>query len=149
MTMMTETVQDDHAKMTFQESGEDRQGLGATPEVSGQLDFICHDLRHPLTAILAYSEFLAEDDLDRSQREDFHHEIRLAVDQMNDLISLLLVVSRDSETFRSKWADIASTIKRAIRIAAVGPEFRGIVIRYDHLARISHEEIEKGCLFLA
>ena len=81
----------------FQESGEDRQGLGATPEVGRQLDFICHDLRHPLTAILAYSEFLAEHDLDTSQRRDFHQEIRLAVNQMNDLISLLLESSRDSE----------------------------------------------------
>jgi signal transduction histidine kinase len=130
--MMTETVQDNHSKTSFQESGEDRQSLGATPEVGRLLGFICHDLRHPLTAILAYSEFLAEDDLDRSQRKDFHQEIRLAVDQMNDLISLLLVFSRDSGTFRSEWADIADTIERAIRVVAVRPEFRGIVIRYDH-----------------
>ena len=36
------------------------------------------------------------------------------------------------KTFRTDLADITDTIGRAIRVAAVRPEFRGIVIRYDH-----------------
>ena len=132
MTTKTETVQDNHSKMSFQDCGRARPGSGATPDVGRLLGFICHDLRHPLTAVLAYSEFLAEDDLDSFQRKGFQKEIRLAINQMNDLISLLLEFSKDPETFRPEVADIADTIKRAIRVAAVRPEFRGIVIRYDH-----------------
>lgn len=132
MTMKMETVEENNAKMSSQGSGRDHPGLGATPDVGRLADFICHDLRHPLTAILAYSEFLAEDDLDRLQRKDFHQEIRLAVSLMNDLISLLLEFPKDLETFRPEAADIVDIVKRAIRVVAVRPEFRGISIRYDH-----------------
>ena len=132
MIVKTETFEGNNSAMSFEDSGRDNPGLGATPDVGRLVGFICHDLRHPLTAILAYSEFLAEDDLDRSQRKDFHQEIGLAVCRMNDLISLLMEFSKDPETFRPEVADIADTIRRAIRVIAVRPEFRGIAIRYDH-----------------
>ncbi|MGA2076102.1 MAG: HAMP domain-containing sensor histidine kinase, partial [Terriglobia bacterium] len=132
MTMTMETVEDNNSKLSIQEGGRDHPGLGATPDVGRFAAYICHDLRHPLTAILAYSEFLEEDDLDRLQREDYHREIRLAVNQINDLISLLLEFSRDPATLRPKVADIPDILKRAIRVAAVRPEFRRIVIRYEH-----------------
>src|SRR5205809_392336 len=45
---------------------------------------ISHDLRHPLTAILAYAEFLSEGNLSDAQRHDFYEEIRIAVNRMTD-----------------------------------------------------------------
>lgn len=93
--------------------------------------FICHDLRHPLTAILAYSELLAEENLNRSQRKDFYNEIRLAVCRMNDLISLLSGFSKSPATPQSELVDIVDTVKRAIRTVAVKTEFRRIDI-HDH-----------------
>ena len=132
MTMKMETVEENDTKMSSQGSGRWHAGLGAAPDVGRLADFICHDLRHPLTAILAYSEFLAEDDLDMLQRKDFHQEIRLAVSMMNDLISLLQEFPKDLGTFRPEAADIVDIVKRAIRVVAVRPEFRGIAIRYDH-----------------
>src|SRR5579863_4747466 len=127
-----ETVENSNSKLRIQEVGRDQPGLGATPEVGRPAGYIYHDLRHPLTAILAYSELLEEDNLNRLQREDFHREIRLAVNRMNDLISLLLESSRGPATLRPEVADIPDTLKRAIRVAAVRPEFRRIVIRYHH-----------------
>jgi len=94
--------------------------------------FICHDLRHPLTAILAYSELLAKDDLATSDREDFHQEIRLAVSRMNDLLSLLVEFSKGAEILRRQRADIASIVTRGIQVVAVRPEFRLIAICYEH-----------------
>ena len=132
MTITMETVENSNSKLRIQEVGRDQPGLGATPEVGRLAGYIYHDLRHPLTAILAYSELLEEDNLNRLQREDFHREIRLAVNRMNDLISLLLESSRGPATLRPEVADIPDTLKRAIRVAAVRPEFRRIVIRYDH-----------------
>ncbi|PYQ93476.1 MAG: two-component sensor histidine kinase, partial [Acidobacteria bacterium] len=51
---------------------------------------ISHDMRHPLTAILAYAEFLAERDLTDVQRNDFFQEIRIAVNRLMDEINSLL-----------------------------------------------------------
>lgn len=132
MTMTLETVKGNNSKLSIQEGGRGHPGIGANPEIGRFAAYICHDLRHPLTAILAYSELLEEDDLDRLEREDYHREIRLAVCRMNDLISLFLESSRGPETLRPEVAEIPDTLKRAIRIAAVRPEFRRIVIRYDH-----------------
>jgi signal transduction histidine kinase len=132
VTITMETVENNNSKLSIQEVGQDQPGLGATPKVGYLAGCIYHDLRHPLTAILAYSELLEEDNLNRLQREDYHREIRLAVNRMNDLISLLLESSRGPATLRLEVADIPDTLKRAIRVAAVRPEFRRIVIRYDH-----------------
>ena len=131
MTTM-ETVEDADSRLGIQEGGRHHPGVGATQALAPLADYIFHDLRHPLTAILAYSELLEEDDLNRLQREDYHRGIRLAVNRMNDLISLLLESSRGSATLRPEVADIPDTLKRAIRVAAVRPEFRRIVIRYHH-----------------
>jgi signal transduction histidine kinase len=103
------------------------------PAVADSLaGFIYHDLRLPLTAILAYSELMAEDDLDRLQRKDFHKEIRLAICRMNDLISLLLESSRGPEALRPEPNDIREIVGRAIHVIAVRPEFSRIVITYEH-----------------
>jgi signal transduction histidine kinase len=132
MTITMDTVADNDSKLNVQESGRYHPGLGTTQALGPLADHIYHDLRHPLTAILAYSELLEEDDMNRLQREDCHREIRLAVNRMNDLISLLLESSRGPAALRPEVADIPDTLKRAIRVAAVRPEFRRIVIRYDH-----------------
>lgn len=94
--------------------------------------FICHDLRVPLSAILAYSELMAGDNLDTFQRKDFHKEIRSAVCRMNDLISLLLEFSRPPDALRAEPSDIRKTIQCAIRAVAVRPEFSRIVTSYEH-----------------
>jgi signal transduction histidine kinase len=107
--------------------------------------FVYHDLRHPLTAILAYSEFLARDNLDRSAREDFHWEIRMAVSRMNDLISSLLEFSKGSEVRCPPLAHVVSTVERAIRIVTVRPEFRWIAVHYEH-AGVTEGRFDSGGL---
>ena len=129
MAINLETIQGNNRRDRF---SYERARQGPASGKGGLASFIYHDLRHPLTAILAYSELLAEYDLDRLQREDFYQEIRRAVTRMNDLISLLLEFSKNPTTFRSEIADIAGTVKRAIQVVAVRPEFRRITIRYEH-----------------
>ncbi|HEX5410678.1 MAG TPA: HAMP domain-containing sensor histidine kinase [Terriglobia bacterium] len=104
----------------------------ALPLAGSPAEFIYHDLRVPLSAILAYSELMAEDDLDTLQRKDFHQEIRSAIDRMNDLISLLMEFSRDASALREEPNGIREIIPRAIRAVAVRPEFSRIVISYKH-----------------
>lgn len=91
---------------------------------------ISHDLRHPLTTILAYAEFLADSNLDEKQRRDLYQEIRLAVDQMTDLIASLLEFSRTRQPLQLVRGNIAEPVERAIRTARARPEFWQIAINF-------------------
>jgi signal transduction histidine kinase len=89
---------------------------------------ISHDLRHPLAAIVANAEFLCESRLDAHQREDLYREIRVAVNQMTDLIDSLLEFSRTRESLRPTYGRLEETIERAIRAVRAHPEFHGVNI---------------------
>lgn len=93
---------------------------------------ISHDLRLPLTSILAYAGLLAASGLDEMQRRDLYQEISLAVDRMTDMISLLLEFSRGSEGLQPVLGNIAETVESAIRTVTVRPEFRRLRVRYLH-----------------
>src|SRR5436309_15071841 len=83
---------------------------------------ISHDLRHPLTAILAYAEFLSEGNLSKVQRHDFCEEIRLAVNRMTDEISSLLGFSKQREAVRLVHGSVDEVIERGIQTGKVRPE---------------------------
>src|SRR5207253_5213251 len=55
---------------------------------------ISHDLRHPLTAIVANAEFLCDPKLGVSQRGELYREICSAFDQLTDLVDSLLQISQ-------------------------------------------------------
>ena len=93
---------------------------------------ISHDLRHPLTAILAYAEFLSEGNLSKVQRHDFYEEIRLAVNRMTDEISSLLGFSKQREALRLVHGSVDEVIERAIQTVKVLPEFESVVMTYSH-----------------
>ena len=93
---------------------------------------ICHDLRLPLTAVLANAEFLTKPKLTESERDEFYCEIRAAIDFMSEMISSLLVGSTEIETVWPMERDIVETVERAIRITRVRREFREIAINHRH-----------------
>ena len=92
---------------------------------------ISHDLRHPLTAVVANSEFLCEEQPTAEQRQGFYQEIRAAVDQMNDLVESLLEFSRGRESPRTAAVNLDELIERVARSVASRAEFQGIEIRVD------------------
>ena len=98
---------------------------------------ISHDLRHPLTAILAYAEFLSEGSLSEPQRKDFFQEIRIAVNRMTDEISSLLGFSKQREAIRPVHASIDEIINRSIQNVKVLPEFESIQITFLQRAECS------------
>ena len=90
---------------------------------------ISHDLRHSLAAVMANAEFLCESNLTPSQREDLYAEIRIAVNQMTDLIESLLEFSRTRESLRPSYGDVRSAVDRAVQGVKAHPEFQRIRIR--------------------
>ena len=106
--------------------------LESLSAVSRMVALVSHDLRHPLTAILANAEFLTQPDISEMERNELYHEIRCAVDRMNELVSSLLECSRGRDTLRPGARNIVDTVERAIRMTSVKQEFRRITIKHHH-----------------
>jgi signal transduction histidine kinase len=117
------TFQSGHAGIPIRE---------ALSELSRSVALISHDLRLPLSAILANAEFLAQSKLSEIERSEIYDEIRSAVDRMNEMISVLLECSKDTNTLRPSARCIVETVERAIRMTMVRPEFRRITITHRH-----------------
>lgn len=89
---------------------------------------ISHDLRHPLTAVMANSEFLSESNLSSQDREHLYQEIRAAVGQMTDLVDSLLEFSRGRESLHPVTARLDHTIEAAVHAVSNRPEFHELRI---------------------
>ena len=96
---------------------------------------ISHDLRQPLTAILANAEFLAGPDLSEMDRIEFLREIRGGVDRIDALLCSLLKSSKGSDALTLAARNIVHTVECAIRMITVRREFRGINITHSHKGR--------------
>jgi signal transduction histidine kinase len=89
---------------------------------------ISHDLRHSLAAIVANAEFLCESRLSGDQREELYHEVRIAVNQMTDLIDSLLEFSRTRESLRPSFGRVQDTVERVVQAVRAHPEFHRVHI---------------------
>jgi signal transduction histidine kinase len=108
---------------------------------------ISHDLRHPLTAVLANAEFLAEPDLSPRQREELYLEIRVAVHRLTDLVDSLLELSRPAESLNLSETVVEHSVSRAIELIHAHPEFNkvsvGIVSTGVHFAMCDPRKMER------
>jgi len=111
------------------------QILEPVPFVSRMVAHICHDLRLPLSAILANAEFLTKSTISETERSEIYQEIRGAIDGMNELISTLMERSRDGNTFSPGVRNILDTVRRAIRFTCMNRDFRRINITHHHDGR--------------
>jgi signal transduction histidine kinase len=89
---------------------------------------ISHDLRHSLAAIVANAEFLCESRLSSDQREELYQEVRVAVNQMTDLIDSLLEFSRTRESLRPSYGNVKGSVERVVVAIRSHPEFHPIRI---------------------
>ena len=108
---------------------------------------ISHDLRHPLTAVLANAEFLAEPHLSARQREELYLEIRVAVHRLTDLIDSLLELSRPAEALNLTETAVEHSASRAIELIHAHPEFHkvrvGITSSGVHYAMCDPRKMER------
>jgi signal transduction histidine kinase len=108
---------------------------------------ISHDLRHPLTAVLANAEFLAEPDLPVKQREELYLEIRVAVHRLTDLIDSLLELSRPAEALSLTETAVEHSANRAIELIRAHPEFQKVSVKITssgvHFAMCDGRKMER------
>jgi signal transduction histidine kinase len=110
----------------------ERSSLETLCAVSRIVAHISHDLRLPLTAILANAEFLSDPDISEIQRNEFYQEIRWGIERMNEMVSSLVELSKGGDTLRPAAQSIVDTVERAMRMIAAKREFRGIRIKHHH-----------------
>jgi signal transduction histidine kinase len=89
---------------------------------------VSHDLRHSLAAIVANAEFLCESRLSSEQREELYQEVRIAVNQMTDLIDSLLEFSRTRESMRPTFGSVKNTVEHVVMAIRSHPDFHHIKI---------------------
>ena len=89
---------------------------------------ISHDLRHSLAAIVANAEFLCESRLSPDQREELYQEVRVAVNQMTDLIDSLLEFSRTRESLRPSYGSVKDSVERVVLAIRSHPQFHQVRI---------------------
>jgi signal transduction histidine kinase len=108
---------------------------------------ISHDLRHPLTAVLANAEFLADADLSPLQREELYLEIRVAVNRLTDLVDSLLELSRPAESLSVMETPVERTISRAIELVRSHRQFQRVTVAIDssglHSAQFDPRKMER------
>ena len=92
---------------------------------------ISHDLRHSLAAIVANAEFLCESRLSSDQREELYQEVRVAVNQMTDLIDSLLEFSRTRESLRRTYGNVKDSVERVVQAIGTHPEFHPLRITFS------------------
>ncbi len=98
---------------------------------------ISHDLRHSLAAIVANAEFLCESHLNSAQREELYQEVRVAVDQMTELIESLLEFSRTRDSLRLSYGDLKATAEWAIHAVRAHPAFQKVRITVNAIGNCS------------
>jgi signal transduction histidine kinase len=89
---------------------------------------ISHDLRHSLATVVANAEFLAESRLDAHQREELYREVRLAVDQMTEMLESFLEFSRTRETLRPTYGNLQDALDGALQNVRANPEFSRVAL---------------------
>jgi signal transduction histidine kinase len=85
---------------------------------------ISHDLRHYLAAVVANAEFLYEAEKLKLNRDEIYEEIKMASDQMTDLLDSFRELARADGTISPVSASIDKTIRFAVEAVLARAELR-------------------------
>src|ERR1700756_414342 len=89
---------------------------------------ISHDLRHYLAAVVANAEFLYEAEDLKLDKNEIYQEIKMASNQMTDLIDSLRELSYQRSTISPEPTRLDQIIRHAIEAVRVRSEFRNHAI---------------------
>ena len=89
---------------------------------------ISHDLRHSLAAVVANAEFLYEADKLKLDRDEIYEEIKIASEQMTELLDSLRELSREHRTLSLVTAPLESAVRHSADAVLARPEFHNRLI---------------------
>ena len=134
-------------RASLQRTQQELLGAERLATIGRMASSISHDLRHPLTAVVANAEFLCDANLEPAQREELYREIRSAVDQLTDLVDSLLEFSQARESLRRVFGSVEEAVDRAIHTVRARPEFQTVNISVCREGRcetwFDHKKVER------
>jgi signal transduction histidine kinase len=89
---------------------------------------ISHDLRHSLAAVVANAEFLYEADKLKLDRDEIFEEIKIASEQMTELLDSLLELAREHRTLSLVTVSLESVVRHSADAVLARPEFHNRLI---------------------
>jgi signal transduction histidine kinase len=89
---------------------------------------ISHDLRHSLAAVVANAEFLYEAEKLKLNRDEIFDEIKIASEQMTELLDSLRELAREHRMLSLVTASLESVVRHAADAVLARPEFRNRLI---------------------
>jgi signal transduction histidine kinase len=89
---------------------------------------ISHDLRHSLAAVVANAEFLYEAEKLKLDRDEIFDEIKIASEQMTELLDSLRELAREHRNLSLVTASLESVVRHAADAVLARPEFRNRLI---------------------
>src|SRR6202008_4570427 len=85
---------------------------------------ISHDLRHYMAALVANAEFLYEADKLKMNRDEIYHEIKMASEQMVDLLDSFRELAREEGSIAPAPALLDQIVRPAVEGVLARPELR-------------------------
>lgn len=85
---------------------------------------ISHDLRHSLAAVVANAEFLYEAEKLKLDRHEIFEEIKIASEQMTELLDSLRELAREHRSLSCANASLETVVRHAADAVLARPEFR-------------------------
>lgn len=109
---------------------------------------ISHDLRHSLAAVVANAEFLYEADKLKLDRDEIFEEIKIASEQMTELLDSLRELSREHRTLSLVTTSLESVVRHAADAVLARPEFHNRLISIqpspDTIGLLDPKKIERA-----
>ncbi|MCF7936060.1 MAG: PAS domain S-box protein, partial [Synergistales bacterium] len=109
------------------------QAEAASRAKSEFLSNMSHEIRTPLNAVIGFSEFLAQTELDSIQRtyaDNVHTAARSLLDVVDDVLDLSKIEAGRLELERVE-TDMIALIREAARIAGFQAERKGLALKVD------------------
>jgi signal transduction histidine kinase len=89
---------------------------------------ISHDLRHYLAAVVANAEFLYEAEALNLDRDEIYREIKLATEQMLELIDSMRELSRQHSSLFLQPANLGEVVRCAVELVDARQPFRQVKV---------------------
>jgi signal transduction histidine kinase len=90
---------------------------------------ISHDLRHYMAAVVANAEFLYEADKLKMNRDEIYQEIKMASEQMVDLLDSFRELAREEGSITPAPALLDQIVRHAVEAVLARPELRSCTVK--------------------
>jgi len=97
---------------------------------------ISHDLRHYLSAMYANAEFMSNEKLPQSEREELLAEVQAAVHGMTELLDSLLLFTQTGRALHPEFESMALMLQRSVGMLRAHPTARDVKISLQGLSSL-------------